>query len=118
MEEFNYLDYMSGAGIEKGDILDVSSDVMAVLMYCRKAKLRFNPNHLLDALQEMVGEEGTVGKDKFEETDKLMVLYTNQEMCVYIPEDIVYTSKDVSVDKDTANTKAEKNNYILYKVEE
>ncbi|MBE5927369.1 MAG: hypothetical protein E7270_10445 [Lachnospiraceae bacterium] len=65
-----------------------------------------------------VGEEGTVGKDKFEETDKLMVLYTNQEMCVYIPEDIVYTSKDVSVDKDTANTKAEKNNYILYKVEE
>lgn len=60
MEEFNYLDYMSGVGIEKGDILDVSSDMMAVLMYCRKEKLRFNPNHLLDALMEMVGEEGTV----------------------------------------------------------
>jgi len=60
MEEFNYLDYMSGVGIKKGDILDVSSDMMAVLMYCRKEKLRFNPNHLLDALMEMVGEEGTV----------------------------------------------------------
>lgn len=64
------------------------------------------------------GETDTITKDNFEETDKLMVLYTNQEMCVYIPEDIVYTSKDVSVDKDTAYTKAEKNNYILYKVEE
>ncbi len=65
-----------------------------------------------------IGETGTIKKDEFEETEKLMVLYTNQEMCVYIPEDIIYTSEDVSVDKDIANTKAEKNNYILYKVED
>ncbi len=60
MEELNYLDYFSGVGIEKGDILDVSSDVMALLMYCRRNKLSMNPNHLLDTLQEMVGDEGTV----------------------------------------------------------
>lgn len=60
MEEFNYLDYLSGVGIEKGDILDVSSDMMSVLMYCRRNKLRLNPNRLIDTLQELVGEEGTV----------------------------------------------------------
>ena len=65
-----------------------------------------------------VGETGTITKDKFEETDKLMVLYTNMEMCVYIPGEIVYTSEDVTVNKDTANTIEEKANYILYKVEE
>lgn len=71
-----------------------------------------------DAKFNKIGDTGTISKDEFEETDKLMVLYTNQEMCVYIPEDIAYISEEVSVDKDIANTKAEKNNYILYKVEE
>lgn len=62
--------------------------------------------------------DGTVTKEEFEETDKLMVLYTNQEMCIYIPNDIAYTSEGVTVNKDTADTKADKINYILYKVEE
>lgn len=60
MEEFNYADFLSGIGIEKGDILDVSSDMMSILMYCRRKKLRFDPNHMLDTLKEMVGESGTV----------------------------------------------------------
>jgi aminoglycoside 3-N-acetyltransferase len=60
MEELNYAEYLDGIGIKKGDILDVASDLMSVMMYCRRKKLRFVPNHLLDALQEMVGEEGTV----------------------------------------------------------
>ena len=60
MEEFNYAEYLSGIGLQKGDILDVASDMMSVMMYCRRNKLRFNPNHLIDALQEVVGEEGTV----------------------------------------------------------
>ena len=60
MEEFNYAEYLDGIGIEKGDILDIASDMMSVMMYCRRKKLRFDPNHLLDTLKEMVGEEGTV----------------------------------------------------------
>ena len=60
MEELNYAEYLDGIGLKKGDILDVASDMMSVMMYCRKKKLRFNPNHLIDALQEVVGEEGTV----------------------------------------------------------
>lgn len=60
MEEFNYKEYLDGIGIKKGDILDVASDMMSVMMYCRRKKLHFNPNLLIDALQEKVGEEGTV----------------------------------------------------------
>lgn len=60
MEELNYAEYLGGIGLKKGDILDVASDMMSVMMYCRRQKLRFNPNHLIDAMQEMVGEEGTV----------------------------------------------------------
>ena len=60
MDELNYKDYLSGIGLEKGDILDVASDMMSVMMYCRRNKLKFNPNHLIDAMQEIVGEEGTV----------------------------------------------------------
>lgn len=60
MEELNYAEYLGGIGLCKGDILDVASDMMSVMMYCRRNKLRFNPNHLIDAMQEMVGSEGTV----------------------------------------------------------
>lgn len=60
MEELNYTEFLNGVGIEKGDILDVASDMMSIMMYCRRKKLRFDPNHLLDALKEAVGEEGTV----------------------------------------------------------
>lgn len=60
MEEFKYSDFLSGIGIEKGDILDVASDMMSILMYCRRKKLRFQPDHMLDALKEAVGEDGTV----------------------------------------------------------
>ena len=60
MEELNYAEYLGGIGLKKGDILDVASDMMSVMMYCRRNKLRFNPNHLIDAMQAMVGEEGTV----------------------------------------------------------
>lgn len=60
MEEFNYVEYFDGIGIEKGDILDVSSDVMSLLMYCRRNKLRLDPNHLIDTMMDMVGKTGTV----------------------------------------------------------
>ncbi len=60
MEELNYAEYLDGVGLVPGDIIDVASDMMSIMMYCRRKKLRFDPNHLLDALKEKVGEEGTV----------------------------------------------------------
>lgn len=80
MEEFNYSDFLSGIGITKGDILDVSSDMMALLMYCRKQKLRFDPNHLLDELKAMVGETGTV-----------MIRTFNWDFCHDTPFDILHS---------------------------
>lgn len=60
MEELNYAEYLDGIGLREGDILDVASDMMSIMMYCRRKKLRFDPNHLIDALKEAVGEDGTV----------------------------------------------------------
>lgn len=59
-KELNYAEFLSGVGINKGDIIDVSSDMANVLMYCRRLKVKLIPDHLIDALCELVGEEGTV----------------------------------------------------------
>lgn len=80
MVEFNYAEFLSGVGIEKGDILDVSSDMMSVLMYCRRKKLRFDPGHMLDALKELVGEEGTV-----------MIRTFSWDFCHGVPFDILHS---------------------------
>lgn len=58
--ELSYTDFLQGVGIEKGDIIDVSSDMANVLMYCRRIGVKLVPDHLIDALKALVGEEGTV----------------------------------------------------------
>ena len=59
-KELDYMDFLQGAGVEKGDIIDVSSDMANVLLYCRRIGARLVPDHLIDSLQELVGPEGTV----------------------------------------------------------
>ena len=54
------MDFLQGVGVEKGDIIDVSSDMANVLLYCRRIGVRLVPDHLIDSLQELVGPEGTV----------------------------------------------------------
>ncbi len=58
--ELDYRDLISHVGIEKGDIIDVASDLVSIMMYCRKRKIVFDPEHLIDALKDLVSEEGTV----------------------------------------------------------
>ena len=60
MQELDYQDFLKNMGIEKGDIIDVASDLMSIWKYCRKEGVAFEPNHLLDSLQDMVGENGTI----------------------------------------------------------
>lgn len=60
MEEFDYKGYLSKIGICKGDIVDVASDLLSFMIYCRQKKLKFNPNHFIDILLDLIGEEGTV----------------------------------------------------------
>ena len=59
-KELDYMDFLQGVGAEKGDIIDVSSDMANVLLYCRRIGVRLVPDHLIDSLQELVGPEGTV----------------------------------------------------------
>lgn len=59
-KELDYMDFLQGVGVEKGDIIDVSSDMANVLMYCRRIGVRLVPDHLIDALQNLVGPKGTV----------------------------------------------------------
>ena len=59
-KELDYMDFLQGVGVEKGDIIDVSSDMANVLLYCRRIGVRLVPDHLIDSLQELVGPEGTV----------------------------------------------------------
>ena len=59
-KELDYMDFLQGVGVEKGDIIDVSSDMANVLLYCRRIGVRLVPDHLIDSLRELVGPEGTV----------------------------------------------------------
>ena len=60
VEEFDYEDLLSGYGIEAGDLLDVSSDMLSIMVYARKHKKKFSMSKLLAALKNKVGPEGTV----------------------------------------------------------
>ncbi|MCR4787013.1 MAG: AAC(3) family N-acetyltransferase [Lachnospiraceae bacterium] len=57
--ELDYKELLSHVGIKKDDIIDVASDMVSIMMFCRKRKLDFDPDHLIDALKELV-PEGTV----------------------------------------------------------
>jgi aminoglycoside 3-N-acetyltransferase len=58
--EFCYGDLLKGLNIQKGDIIDVASDMASIIIYARSKKEDFNIDRLIDTLKESVGEEGTV----------------------------------------------------------
>jgi len=63
MSDKKPMDYsvlFKGLNINKGDIIDVASDVASIMMYARKNGYSFSPDGLLDALKELVGNDGTV----------------------------------------------------------
>lgn len=59
MEDF-YTELLKAGGVKKGDIIDVASDLLSVMLRFRERHERFDANRLLEALKEVVGEEGTV----------------------------------------------------------
>lgn len=65
------------------------------------------------------GEDlSAVTSKEFEETDNLMVVYTNEEHKILVPGDIMYFGDTVSLDKGLAITSGAKENYIIYKPDE
>lgn len=59
MERF-YEALLEKAQVKRGDIIDVASDLLSVMLRFRERREAFDANRLLDALKEAVGEEGTV----------------------------------------------------------
>lgn len=59
MKDF-YEKLLETAQVKQGDIIDVASDLLSVMLRFRELHERFDANMLLDALKEAVGEEGTV----------------------------------------------------------
>ncbi len=55
-----YHDFLEEADIQKGDIVDVASDISSIKAFLEKKGVQFLPSKLLDALQEKVGDEGTL----------------------------------------------------------
>ena len=60
MEEFNYAEFISCVPIEKGETIDVVSDLLSIGMYCKRRKIKFDPNELIDCFCDAVGPEGNV----------------------------------------------------------
>lgn len=60
MKEFDYDGYLNLAGVSSGAIIDVASDLLSLMRYCRQYGLRFDADNLIDALKRMAGSEGTV----------------------------------------------------------
>lgn len=59
MESF-YEALLKAGQVKRGDILDVGSDLLSVMLRFREWHEKFDANWLLDALKEAVGSEGTV----------------------------------------------------------
>lgn len=55
-----YGNLIENLGIEKGDILDVSSDMASTSMYFKNIGLRLDADVLLDTLKDVVGQDGTI----------------------------------------------------------
>lgn len=60
MEEFDYNLLLDLAEVKTGDLIDVASDLRALIWYCDRHGLYFDANHLIDCMKLRVSEEGTV----------------------------------------------------------
>lgn len=56
-----------------------------------------------------------ITENDFEDTDELMVIYTNESQKILVSGEIVYFGDTVSMEQGLAVTSAEKENYIIYK---
>ena len=59
-EYISYQMIPSVIGIEKGDVVLLTSDITDLFLQCQEHGERFDPNVLLDRFQEAIGEVGTL----------------------------------------------------------
>lgn len=56
----DFTELIDGLNINKGDIIDVASDMASVMVYYMKRKIKCSPDAIIDMLMEAVGPEGTL----------------------------------------------------------
>lgn len=78
MEEICYKKLIDEMGIGQGDIVDIASDMMNVLINCRKNNRKFDADNFIDTLKMAVGDEGT-----------LMIRTFTWDFCHGVPFDIM-----------------------------
>ena len=77
MNDIDYAELIDGLNIERGDVIDVASDMASTLMYYRGLGHKLDPEKLIDMLKCAVGDEGTV-----------MIRTFNWDFCHNVPFDI------------------------------
>ena len=60
MKEFNYEEFISYIPIERGETIDIVSDLLSIGLYCKCNETKFDPNKLIDCFCDAVGPEGNV----------------------------------------------------------
>ena len=55
-----YTSFAQACQLKKGDIIDVCSDLREFMIYFYRRNETFEPDRLINALQQAVGEEGTI----------------------------------------------------------
>ena len=83
MGQEQYLELLN-IEINKGDVIDVSSDMASLFFFYKKRGIQFDANELLDSLEDKVGSEGTV-----------MIRSFNWDFCHNTPFDIKSTKSQV-----------------------
>lgn len=79
-----YEGYVRAGKIKKGDIVDVASDLLSLMIYFRKNKMKFDADQLINSLQEAVGPDGTI-----------LIRCFNWDFCHDVPFDIKHTPSRV-----------------------
>lgn len=57
---YRYLDILDAFHINQGDVVLVSSELLKIMWMCRNLSEKFQPDALLERLQDIVGKEGTI----------------------------------------------------------
>lgn len=84
LEYIPYDEILEKIDVKKGDILDVSSDLEKVILYCKRYHSSFSPDTLIDSIQDKVGNLGTI-----------MIRAWNWDFCHGTPFDIRKTPSRV-----------------------
>lgn len=82
--EFDYKGYVDACKLDKGNVIDIVSDMLHLGWYAKRHNQKFEPDKLIDVLCDAVGTDGTI-----------MIRAFNWDFCKGLPFDLRHTSSQV-----------------------